>query len=319
MEFKNVTCYGTGLIGSAWAVNFLIKGLNVTLYDLDDQKLADSKARITSMLDFFKEMDVISQAEYDDCMNRTKYTTDVKTAVENAEFIQESGPENVDIKRSIIKNIEEYCKDDAVIGTSTSGLLVSDIARDAKHPERIVGGHPYNPVHLIPLVELVKGDKTSDEALQKAVTFYREVGKEPVVLNKECPGFICNRIQMALNREAYDLVYRGVCSVEDVDKAVTFGPGLRWGLMGPHLCGQLGGGKGGIKGLSDHIGKTTKIWLEDMAKWTESPENYMTDFGVPGVAEEMAHRAPGTGQTDEELARFRDVGLVKLLQYHGKL
>ena len=287
MGIKNVTCFGTGLIGSAWGVNFLIKGVNVTLYDLDEAKLADAKARITAMLDFYKEMKVLDDAQYADCVKRAKYTSDVKEAVKDAEFIQENGPENIAIKQSIIKTIEEYCKPDAIIGSSTSGLLVSDIAAYAKHPERIVGGHPYNPVHLIPLVELVKGKHTSQEALDKAVAFYREMGKEPVVLNKECPGFICNRIQVAVNREAYELVLRGVCTVEDVDKAVVFGPGLRWGLMGPHLCGELGGGKGGIKFLLDHIGPTTKAWYEDMATWTEIPEGYAANYAVPGVAEEL--------------------------------
>ncbi len=231
MSIKNVTCFGTGLIGSAWGVNFLIKGVNVTLYDLDEGKLADAKARITSMLDFYKEMKVLDDAQYADCQKRAKYTCDVKEAVKDAEFIQENGPENIAIKQSIIKTIEEYCRPDAIISSSTSGLLASDIAANAQHPERILGGHPYNPVHLIPLVELVKGKHTTQEVLDKAVAFYREMGKEPVVLSREVPGFICNRIQVAVNREAYELVLRGICTVEDVDKAVVFGPacaGASW-------------------------------------------------------------------------------------------
>ena len=318
MEFKTVTCYGTGLIGSAWGVNFLIKGLTVKLYDLDDQKLADAKEKIQSMLNFFKDEGVLTQTQVEDCLSRCTFTTDVKEAVTGTDFIQESGPENVAIKQSIIKAIEEYCDDNVIIGTSTSGLLVSDIAKFAKHPERIVGGHPYNPVHLIPLVELVKGEKTTDEVLQKTVAFYKEIGKEPVVLNKECPGFICNRIQMALNREAFDLVYRGVCSVEDVDKAVVFGPGLRWGLLGPHMLNELGGGKGGLRFMFEHIGPTTQVWLEDMAKWTVTPEGYV-DTAEKGLHEEMANRAPGTGRTHEELEQFRDKGLVDLLKFHKKL
>lgn len=315
----NVTCYGTGLIGSSWGANFLIKGAGVILYDLDEDKLAGARSRIASILDFFRQMGVIDDAQYTDCQRRARYTCDAEEAVRDAGFIQESGPENIAAKQSIIGVIEQYCKPDAIISSSTSGLLASDISARAVHPERILCGHPYNPVHLIPLVELVKGGHTAKAALDQAVAFYRSMGKEPVILNRELPGFIGNRIQMAVNREAFDLVHRGICTVEDADKAVVFGPGLRWGIIGPHLCGQLGGGRGGFQAMSRHIGVTTRLWLEDMAKWTETPENYAGDYAVPGIAAEMADRSPGQGQTDEALARYRDAGLVQLLKFHGKL
>lgn len=319
MIFNKVCVYGGGLIGSAWATNFLMKGVEVNLYDLKEELVQAAKDGVKQRLDFFAEpsIGVLTPEQVTDCMNRLHVTTDVKTAVEGVGFIQENGPENSAIKRSIIKAIEEH-NSTAIIATSSSGLLISDIAAEAQHPERIIGGHPYNPVHLIPLVELARGEKTEQAAIDKACQFYKEVGKEPVVLQKECLGFICNRIQMALNRESYDLVYRGVCSVEDVDKAVTFGPGLRWGLMGPHLCGELGGGKGGIRGIMTHIGPTTQAWLEDMAKWTRSPEDYV-DIAEAGVAAELANRPAEQGNTHDSLERFRDEGLVNLLKFHGKL
>lgn len=315
---KQVAVYGTGLIGSGWGVDFLRHGCTVHFYDLDDEKLAAARKSLEDGFAFLSDAGVMTAEEATECMSRAVFTTDVKTAVEHAEFIQENGPERIGIKHSIIKSIEEWCPPDAVIGTSTSGLLISDIASEATHPERIVGGHPYNPVYLIPLVELSKGDKTSQTVIDTTVTFYRSVGKEPVVLNKECPGFISNRIQMAINREAYDLVSRGVCSVEDVDKAVTFGPGLRWAIMGPHLVNQLTGGKGGFRYMAEVFEPVSRAWLEDMARWTKAPEGY-TDLAVAGIAQEMANRAPGTGQTDEELIEFRNKGLVTLLKFHEKL
>lgn len=315
---KQVAVYGTGLIGSGWGVDFLRHGCNVAFYDLDDDKLSAAKQSLEEGFGFLVDAGVITPSEVAGCMSRATFTTDVKAAVEHAEFIQENGPERIAIKHSIIKAIEEWCPSDAIIGTSTSGLLLSDIAVEAKHPERIVGGHPYNPVYLIPLVELSKGEKTTQATVDAAVAFYRQVGKEPVVLNKECPGFISNRIQMAINREAYDLVYRGVCSVEDVDKAVTFGPGLRWAIMGPHLVNQLTGGKGGFRYMAEVFEPVSRAWLEDMARWTKSPDGY-TDIAIEGIAKEMSNRAPGTGQTDAELIDFRNKGLVALLKFHGKL
>lgn len=317
--FKNVCVYGGGQIGGAWAAVFAKAGCNVVVYDLNDEAIAAGKAEIEKKLSFFAApgVDALTQEQLKDALARVSYTTDVKTAVENAEFIQENGPENIKIKRSIIAAIEEF-NSTAIIASSTSGLLISDIAAEAKHPERIVGGHPYNPVHLIPLVELAKGEKTSDETLQKAKEFYESIGKVPVILQKECLGFICNRIQMALNREAHDLVYRGVASVEDVDKAVVFGPGLRWGLLGPHLVQEMGGGKGGIRGIQTHIGPTTEAWLEDMAKWTKSPEGYV-DIAEAGVAEEMAHRQEFEGRDHDSVEQFMGRGLVTLLKFHHKL
>lgn len=318
MIINRVTVYGGGLIGSSWAVSFLIKGLNVTIYDLNDEKLSIAKTHVNRMLDYFtgSSIDVLTTVQNVDCKARVTYTSDVELAVKDTEFIQENGPENLLVKQSIIKKIQQY-NSTAIIASSTSGLLMSDIAAEAKYPDRIVGGHPYNPVHLIPLVELVKGEKTSEETLNKAYQFYKEIGKEPVILQKECKGFICNRIQNALNREAEDLVYRGVCTVEDVDKAVTFGPGLRWGLMGPHLVIELGSGKSGMKDFMKRMSASSTTY-EDMAKWVKVPAEYF-DIADEGLKAELANRTPREGQDHESLERFRDDGLVHLLKYHGKL
>lgn len=317
MPITNVCVYGCGVIGSAWAVTFLIKGINVTVFVRHEEKVPANRADIDRALDFFAMpgIDVLSADQLADCKQRLRFTTDIETAVKDAQFIQENGPENIEEKHAIFEAIERF-NTDAIIASSTSGLLISDIAAKAAYPERILGGHPYNPVYLIPLVELASGDKTSQKTLDDACEFYKAVGKEPVVLAKECPGFICNRIQMAVNREAQDLVYRGVCSVEDVDKAVTFGPGLRWALMGPHMIQELGGGKEGIRGIMTHI--DTRPWYEDMATWTVVPDGYI-DIACEGVKSELSKRSAKEGRTHDDLARFRDVGLVNLLKFHDKL
>ncbi len=305
MIFDKVTVYGGGLIGSGWAVCFLTHGVNVTVYDLDDEKLEDAKNTIEDILDFFTEpgIEVLTPKQREECLTRISYTHDVKAAVENAEFIQENGPEKLPVKQAIIETIEKF-NSTAIIASSTSGLLITDIAAKAKYPQRIIAGHPFHPVHIVPLVELAKGDDTSQEAIDKAYGFYKEIGKEPVVLLKECKGFIANSVQGALYDAALDLVSRGVCSVEDVDKAVTFGPGLRWGLMGPYMVLELAGGKGGIRGR--------------MMKFNNSDNSIDIERICEGVNSEFANRSPKQGQDHKGLERFRDEGLIEFLKFHGK-
>ena len=315
---KNITVYGTGVIGTAWGACFLKEGYHVTFYDIDEEKLKMTKKDLQGIMQFFFSMGMISEEEVNQSEELAVYTTDVETAVRDADFIQENCPENVELKRSVIQLIEKHCREDAIIASSTSGLLVSDIAAGAKHPERIIDGHPYNPVYIMPLVEVSKGTETKDEYVEAAMALYKSIGKEPVLLNKETPGFICNRIQVAVFRECYDLVQRGVCSVEDVDKAVTYGVGMRWAILGPHLVAQVGGGAGGFKKLNEGLAPATKVWLEDMAKWTEYPTEY-TPIAERGIAEEMADRAPGTGQNTAELAAYLVKGCMHVLKFHGKL
>ena len=318
MVFNNVTVYGGGLIGSGWAVSFITHGVNVKVFDVDKVQLQATEVRIKKALDFLSEpgINVLTEEQKQECLKRIAYTTDASVAVERADFIQENGPEKLATKQSIIKEIEKY-NSTAIIASSTSGLLVTEIAKYARYPERIIGGHPFHPVYLVPLVELAKGQMTSQSAIDKAYQFYKEIGKEPIVLQKECKGFICNRLQNALNREAQDLVYRGVCTVEDVDKALTFGPGLRWALMGPHLILELAGGADGIRGCLTRYGNSEEMYL-DMAKWTKRPEGYI-DIACDGVKEELNNRSLNEGRDQEGLERFRDLGLINLLKFHGKI
>lgn len=321
MTIKNVTCYGTGLIGSAWITSYLITGgLTITAYDLDMDKLDAARASILSQLAFLVDEGIITQEDRDTRLGSVHFTTNPQEALRNADFIQENGPENLALKQDIIATIERYCRPDAIIASSTSGLLISDISAKAAHPERIVGGHPYNPVHLIPLVEMTKCDKTDPNVLQAAYDFYKALRKEPVILQKEAKGFICNRLQVAILREATDLVNRGVCSIDEVDRALCYGPGLRFALMGPHAIFQLTGGAYGIAGALKHIGAAMPAWLEDMATWTEFPGIYQDPALIQKMTNEaLALRTEEQGRDTAGLMRFRDKGLVTLLKYHGKL
>ena len=316
-EIKRVACVGGGVIGSSWAIQFAMKGLDVVLYDINDEQLAKSQAQMHKSLDALEQFKAVTPQRRQEIADRVKLTTSMEEAVKNAQFIQESGPERLEIKRSILAQVEEYASADAIYASSTSGLLVSDIAAQAAHPERCVGAHPYNPPHLIPLVELTSGDKTDPELLQLAYDFYQSIGKEAVLLRKECPGFIANRLQLALYREVQDLVMRGVCSVEDADKALVYGPGLRWAIFGHNMIMQLGN-PGGLTGMVNMLGNSGDRWLADMASWTQQADNW-AEVAQPGVDQEMANFPDHIGHTNEDCAKYRDQMLIELLKLHRKL
>ena len=270
-------------------------------------------------MEFFRSKGLMTEEERKQCLANASFTTDAAEAVKHAEFIQENGPENLELKQKILKTIEENCPADTIIASSTSGLLISDMTINALHPERIVGGHPYNPPYVMPLVEISKTSKTDQKYVDAAKTFYKELGKEAVILNMESKGFLCNRIQAAVCREAMDLVNRGVCSVEDIDKAVVYGVGLRWALMGPHLVNQLGGGAGGFSQFWQHLSPAFTSWLKDMANWTDIPPAGYVEKALPGIAESMANRPEGTGKTTDELRNFLNNGVIEILKYHKKI
>ena len=317
-EIKNIACIGSGVIGASWATTFAMKGYSVTIYDINEEILANAKKHVEGNLEFLVERGVLAKKAAKTALNSVSYTTSIEEAVKNAQFIQESGPERYEIKESILAEIEKYAEIDTIIASSTSGLLVTEIAKNAKHPERCVGGHPYNPPHLIPLVEITKGEKSSDEVVKSAYDFYQVLGKEPVVLNKESLGFIANRLQMALSREIIDLTIRGVSSLEDIDKAMLYGPGLRLGIMGPILTLHLGGGALGAKGLCEKINDSSNLWLKDMASWDTIPSEW-PDLAQAGALKEIENRPAELGKTTQELIEFRDNMLIELLKLHKKL
>lgn len=320
-KIKNIVIYGTGLIGSSWATIFALRGINVCMYDINEESIELSYKRIKNNLSILVQENVIKQSEIEQIISKITSTLNAEEALKNAEFIQENGPENCEIKQTIIASIEKFAPVDAIIATSTSGLLVSNIAAKAEHPERIVGAHPYNPPHLIPLVELCKGKETGDKFLQKTYDFYKEANREPVIMKKEAPGFIANRLQIAVIREAIELVLRGVCTIEDVDKACLFGPGLRWGILGPMTNMQLAAGPHGVKGALLHLGPSTETWLKDMATWNKYPEGieHCAQICQDGMNEELINRSEDFGKDNASIEKFRDKILVKLLKEHKKI
>lgn len=321
MEVKNikkVACVGAGVIGYSWALYYSLKKLSVTVYDLTEDKIDLAKNRIHESLLNLEKNNVVQENEISEIESRITYTTSMEAAVKDVQFITESGPENYEVKQKMAEEMEKYTADDTIIASSTSGLLVSEIAKNAKHPERFIGAHPYNPPHLIPLVELTKGDKTDEHVLEVAKEFYQSIDKEPVVLQKEALGFICNRIQMAVYREVCNLVMNGVCTIEDADKAVTYGPALRWAIMGPSLVFELGGGEGHIDGLMKHLNPSISLWLHDMADFKDFPEEF-PEIARKGVEEAMKNRPAEIGNDDQSLAEYRDKMLIELLKLHNKL
>ena len=317
-DIKKVACVGAGVIGYSWALYYSLKGLTVNVYDLTDEKLELAKKRIHESLLNLKSNEVVNESEITEIESRIYYTTSMEEAVKEVQFITESGPESYEIKQKMVEEMEQYTSKDTIISSSTSGLLITEIAKNAKYPERFIGAHPYNPPHLIPLVELTKGDKTDTHVLDVAKEFYQMIDKEPVALQKEALGFICNRIQMAVYREVCDLVMNGVCTIEDADKAVTYGPGLRWAIMGPSLVFELGGGEGHIDGLMKHLNPSISLWLHDMADFKDFPEEF-PQIAREGVEEAMRNRPREIGNDDQSLAEYRDKMLISLLKLHKKL
>ncbi|HPK54106.1 MAG TPA: 3-hydroxyacyl-CoA dehydrogenase family protein [Smithellaceae bacterium] len=309
---------GSGLIGSSWVTFFLWKGLDVNVYDVNANLLDTARERIDVNLSYLVEKSIVTKEAKEKALRKIFYTKDLPEAFRNAQYIQECAPERYEPKQELVAALDKYGSPETIFASSTSGLIITEIAKYSRFPQRCVGAHPYNPPHLIPLVEISKGDKTSADTVQITYDFFKAVGKEPVIMQKEAPGFISNRLQMAVYREAVDMVIRGVCSVEDVDKALCYGPGLRYALMGQTLIFHLGGGKGGLKGFQANIGKTAEVWLADMADWKKWPEG-CADVLQAGVDKEIANRSVEEGKTSEEIIRWRNDKLLALLKILNKI
>jgi carnitine 3-dehydrogenase len=297
-----VAVVGTGVIGASWAAHFLAHGLDVTASDpapgAEDRLCADVAAH-------WPVLERLGLAE-GASQERLSFTADPGDAVADADFVQENGPEREDVKHALFAVLDAAARPDVVLASSSSGLLPSAIARGCPHhPERLVIGHPFNPPHLIPLVEVVPGERTSAETVDRAMAFYAAVGKRPIRLRQELPGHVANRLQAALWQEAYSLVERGVASVSDIDAAISQGPGLRWAVLGPFLNQHLSGGPGGIAHVLEHLGPPTERWWRDLGEVTLTPE--LVQKLVAGVDEELA------GTDVAELVARRDAVLDALL------
>jgi 3-hydroxyacyl-CoA dehydrogenase len=296
---QRVAVVGTGVIGISWAAHFLAHGLDVVATDPAPGAEERLRADVAAI---WPTVQPVAGAS----LERLSFTADAGAAAAGADFVQENGPEREDVKHRLFAVLDEAARPEVVLASSSSGLLPSVIARGApRHPERVLIGHPFNPPHLIPLVEVVPGEKTAEEAVEAAITFYAAVGKKPIRLRQEVPGHIANRLQAALWQEAYSLVERGVATVADIDTAIANGPGLRWAVLGPFLNQHLSGGPGGIAHILEHLGPPTEKWWRDLGQVTLTPE--LIAKLVAGVDEELA------GMDPAELVARRDVVLNALL------
>jgi len=244
-----IAIVGTGVIGASWAAQYLARGFDVVATD----PAANAEANLRKYVDEAWELLKVIGLAPGASRNRLSFTTNMKDALSKADLVQENGPERPDFKIKLFADMDEATPPDSLIASSSSGITMSVMQSACKRPERCVVGHPFNPPHIIPLVEVVGGAKTSPEAIQQAMAFYASIGKKPILLRKEVPGHVANRLQVALYKEVLYLIQQGVLSVADADDAVSWGPGLRWGIMGPNLQYHLGGGAGGIKHFMEGV------------------------------------------------------------------
>ena len=234
----------------------------------------------------------------------------MQDALANSDFVQENGPERPEFKAKLFADMDDATPLDSIIASSSSGITPSVMQSKCKHPERVLVGHPFNPPHIIPLVEVVGGTKTSPEAIQRAMAFYASIGKKPILLNKELPGHVANRLQVALYKEVMYLIQQGVLSVADADNAVSYGPGLRWGVMGPSLQWHLGGGTGGIKHFMDQFMDPMAAQIKNLGSPDVTPELKKTI--TAGVLQEAGKLSV------EQLAAQENEVLVGLLKLRSK-
>lgn len=306
-QIKRVAVIGTGVIGASWTAFFLAKGLDVVATDIAPDAEARLRAYVDRAWPALEQLGLAAGAS----RSRLAFTSALAEAITGVDLIQENGPERLEFKRQLYKQLDELLPSDTLIASSSSGLRMSDIQSSCtRHPDRCVIAHPFTPPHLIPLVEIVGGSKTSEETIQRVAEFYTTLGKRTIRLNKEVTGHVANRLQGALLREVMYLVSEGVVSAADADTAVSWGPGLRWGLMGPNMLMHLGGGPGGVEHFLDQFTGPLTEWWQALGSPTITPE--VRAAVVAGV-----HEAVGEQSTDA-LASRRDEALLGLLALRAK-
>ena len=298
---RRVGLVGAGLIGAGWAAYFLAQGLEIWAYDPSPDAPEALRAQVAGVWPLMRRAGLV-HIEGDAPPVRFASLAEVCAG---ADFILEQGPESIALKRALMAEIDALAAPHVVIASSSSSLLPTDYQKDAAHPGRILGAHPFNPPSLVPLVEVVGGVLTDASSVDWTVAFFRAVGKQPVRVNREQPGFVANRMASALYREAVDLVATGVASVEDVDAAISHGPGLRWAVMGPHLLYHLGGGAGGYRSYLDHLGPSQEVRWASLNTTALTPE--VREQLIAGVQAELA--ALGLSRPEEA----RDEAIADIL------
>lgn len=306
-EIHSIAVVGTGVVGVSWAAFFAAKGFQVHLYDENFQVCSSAVHKALNAVKQMGQAGLIPADAAETADGRLTAHSTLGNAVRDVQLVQESVAENYSAKRSIFGHLDELTPPSVLLASSSSGLLMTEIQKAVQHPGRCAIAHPFNPPHLIPLVELVPGSRTDRQVLQSLRDFFQSLGKMPVVLKKEVPGHIANRLAAALWREAIDLVLQGVTTVEDVDRAVCAGPGLRWALMGQHMIYHLGGGEGGIEHFIDHLGAALETWWGSLADWTHMPADARETL-KNGLDDALK------GRSAQEVAQWRDAKLVEMLK-----
>jgi 3-hydroxyacyl-CoA dehydrogenase len=309
LKIRKISCVGVGLIGHSWATLFALHNYPVSLCDVTDAILKESQVKIQNNLHFMVSQGFIEQSQATKALEQISMTTNLQKAVRDADYIQESVFENYAVKKKVLKRVDLASSDHAIIASSTSGLLVGELQQGVTQPENCLIAHPWNPPHLLPLVELVPGKNTSPHTVTQTYKLMSKIGKIPVIVKKEVPGHIANRLQAAVWREAIDLVDQGVCSVEDVDKALVAGPGLRWAFMGSNLTFHLGGGSGGLRYFIEHLGPAFSSWWKDMNTWETIPIS-----GAEKIVQGIKEVKQVKSMTAASLAEWRDAKLLQLLE-----
>jgi carnitine 3-dehydrogenase len=305
---RRVAIVGTGVIGASWAAQYLARGFDVVATDPAPNAEANLRKYVDDAWPALTTIGLSPGASRE----RLKFTADMKAALSEADFVQENAPERPDFKIKLYAEMDAATSPDSIIASSSSGITPSVMQSACKRPERVLVGHPFNPPHIIPLVEVVGGAKTAPAAVERAIAFYASIGKKPIHLHKEMPGHVGNRLQAALYREVMYLIQQGVLNVADADDAVSWGPGLRWGVMGPSLQWHVGGGAGGIQHFMEHLMDP----LAEMFKTLGNPEvtAQLKQTIADGVLNEAANRSV------EQLAQQENeilLGLLRLRAQHA--
>ncbi|MFC4023565.1 3-hydroxyacyl-CoA dehydrogenase NAD-binding domain-containing protein [Oceanobacillus longus] len=266
-EIKNIAIIGTGVIGNGWIARFIAKGYNVTAFDLAEGAEERTRAMLNRVWPSLKELGISDIASQDNL----SFVTTLEEAVATADYVQENVPEREELKKSVLQSIDANTNPNVIIGSSTSGIMPSTLQDGLKNPERLIVAHPFNPVYILPLVEIVGGEKTSKETIERADALLTAIAMKPLIVTKEIEGHIADRLMEALWREALHLVNDGIATTEEVDKAIIYGAGLRWAQMGPFMTFHLAGGDAGMRHMLEQFGPALKL------PWTKLEAPELTD------------------------------------------
>src|SRR4051794_36687401 len=303
---RRIAIVGTGVIGASWAAEYLARGFDVVGTDPAPNAESNLRNYVDEAWEQLEEIGLSPGASRE----RLSFSKDMKQALAEADLVQENGPERPDFKMKLFADIDDATPTDSLVASSSSGITPSVMQSKCKHPERVLVGHPFNPPHIIPLVEVVGGAKTAPEAVQRAMAFYTSIGKKPILLRKEIPGHVANRLQLALYREVMYLIEQDVLSVSDADDAVSWGPGLRWGIIGPNLQFHLAGGAGGIKHFLEGVFVGLLPIMNALGNPKITPE--LKQKIVDGVLEEAGNSSV------QQIAKEENEVLLKLLSIRTK-